>query len=295
MQVSNLEIDVWDIAIKGYRYDQEKNMVVPVISFSQEEKQRVYAKKVLFGFQSNDEIDRAINNILHQRISGEHFVDLSLSQINPGSKITIIGEYGRKIDLLYIDKLSFYVLKDDLNTLQPSDVIELLGGGFSVGKEVVFRVIRNGDYYPSAKHVFDMKVIKSLICLFPHPKNRVSSKQKMIWAKTKSKIFAWSASLLSESGLLAFPLNEFTDNQCALFLIDLVTGTYSINPNCDVRIYAQHGINWLEKMSMVSVFDNSKVIHWNTITNSLPGICGRLSYQPGREYVFIDSKIILSL
>ena len=139
MKVSDyLEKYVIDIAVKGYRYDHEKEMVVADINFSQEEKNKIYSQKESFGYSSNSEIDEAINAILHKSNTGTPFDHLYLSQLSPGSRITIVGDDGRAIVLLYNEGLSFFVLKDELNVLQPSDIVELLGGSFFVNRGAIF-------------------------------------------------------------------------------------------------------------------------------------------------------------
>ena len=140
-----------------------------------------------------------------------------------------------------------------------------------------------------------MSCINKLICLFPYYTINVSSKPEIKWAKTKKKIYAWSAAQLSESDTVVFPLREFTDNPSAMFLIDLVANTFSINPYCDTNIYSQHKINWLEKVSMAADIDKSKIIHWKTIINALPGTPGRLRFKAGMEYVWIDQRIKLNI
>lgn len=223
MQESNFVYDfLANKALKGFCI--QEGHVVPKIMLTRKDNEEVRA---VLTESCNSYMDKwlqdatgNLNKLLEKTLD-----KVELFDILPGTIVKLVLSHKQTIELIYLGNYEFYVLNDSVSCFKPLDMLKALSLSFEKGCVTYFQAFRDSNPYPVPEVLFNADIQLIILMNSNVIGNPYLQSQQLAVTKSLDKVFAWSAERLPGR----FNENQLTDNEGAIFYLDLLNNEFKIN------------------------------------------------------------------
>jgi hypothetical protein len=227
MQESKLINDlVGNKALKGFTW--KNGHVVPYYRLTLDDNKALaeiidnYGKSIKQQYNINKDIGKLIEE------SKGHLI---IADILPGTLIRLELEARQQLNVVYSGGLSFYLCSDSAGILHPYDVLKAFTLELTINGEAYFQVLRDGSPYPGDNRLFKA-IIRKITIFNSRIEGNLQCRRQVDDIKSKSKVYARQA----EDMPPRFEEEMLTDDNHALFTLDLDNCTYEVNPSFNIKL-----------------------------------------------------------
>lgn len=211
------------------------------------------------------------------KLKGKPFGQIDIADIAPGSIVKLELSHKEILEIVYLGSYKFSVCRDSVGIFRPLDVLKALTLFFERGCAAYFQVFRNDCPYPEKGLLFKA-VVQSITLLNT---NVVGTSLSQYVNETSicslQQVFAWKA----DNYPIRFTEEQLTDNNQAVFIIDLMQGEYWVNSDYSKYKYS-------DLVSILKVACNISRTG-NGLTNKTRGKL-YLSKNSNRYFFYIGQK-----
>lgn len=258
--------DVISYARKGVRYNSAQSQFELDLSLGQD---GIAALKNTWNKRGYNCSEDDIRAVVGQFDSLNQCGEFSLGRHVPGQKVVVERQFEKDLNLLYLGGASFLVCKDSYDVLYPKDKIMLMDGGLCKNRVAYFKVFRDGERFPSIDSVYRLDDIVGIKCSSWIASQPMTKGLRNVRTSEK-KIFAWRSFM--QENYSHFSVVNLTDNEDAIFELDLVKNEFRLNSKFSPLHYAELKMSIHDVLSPVCVISKgSEMLDWHNVELLSPG------------------------